>query len=115
MAHGPIVEVGDQLADGAVEFGQREERPVSQPRQHPTLHYLDSNFDFGLVARPPHPGWQHGCAIMAGHVLVGPANPRLIATCGGDACLEIVADDLPRDTAEAVERADVTADPARQR
>jgi hypothetical protein len=57
MAHGPIVEVSDQLADGAVEFGQREEPAVPQPRQHPTLHHLDSDLDFGLIAGPPHPGW----------------------------------------------------------
>ena len=41
-------------------------------------------------------------------------DPRLIATGGGDG-LEIVADDLPRDAAEAREGTDMAADPVRQR
>ena len=71
MAHGPVVEVGDQLADRAVEFGQGEEPAVAQPGQHPALHHLDGDLDLGLVARPAHPGRQHGGAVMRRHVLVG--------------------------------------------
>jgi hypothetical protein len=88
---------------------------MAQTRQHPALHNLDSHFDLSLVARPPHSSWQHRSAVMAGHVLVGSADPRLVATCGGHTGLEVVADDLPRDTAKAGERADMAANPVWQR
>ena len=94
---------------------QGEEPPMTQTRQHPALHNLDGHFDLGLVARPPHPGWQHRCAVMAGHVLVGSADPRLVATGCSHTGLEIVADDLPRDAAKAGERANMAANPVRQR
>ena len=43
-------------------------------------------------------------------------GPYARATAGGsDAGLEVVADDLPRNTAEAGERADMATDPVRQR
>ena len=50
-AHRPIVELIDQLTDRLVQFGQREEPPVAQPRQDPALHHLNADFDLGLVAR----------------------------------------------------------------
>ena len=115
MAHGPAVEVSNQLADRRVQLGQREEPAIAQPGQHPSLHDLDSDFDLGFVSRPANTGRQNGRAVMAGHVLVRAADPRLIATSGGDAGLEVVADDLARDAAHAGERVDVAADPIRQR
>lgn len=48
VAHGPVVEIGDQLSQGV-------EPPMAQTGQHPALHDLDGNFNLGLVARPPHP------------------------------------------------------------
>ena len=51
---------------------------------------------------------------MPGHVLIGPADARLVAARGGDARLEIVADDLSRHAAEAGKGAHMTTDPVRQ-
>ena len=115
VAHGPAVEVSDQLPDRGVKLGQREEPPVPQTGQHPTLHDLDSDFDLGFVTRPPDAGRQDGGAVVAGHVLVGAVDPGLVAARGGHAGLEVVADDLPSDAAHAGERVHVAADPVRQR
>ncbi len=115
MAHRPVVQVGGQLADRAVQLGQGVEPPVPQPGQHPSLHDLDADLDLGLVARLAHPRRQDRRAVVGGHVLVGPADPRLVAAGCGDAGLEVVADDLARDAAEAGKGAHVAADPVRQR
>ena len=56
MGYGAVIEVGDQLADRAVELRQGEELALSQPGQYPTLHDLDGHFDLCLVARPSHSG-----------------------------------------------------------
>ncbi len=115
VAHRPVVQVGGQLADRAVQLGQGEEPPVAQPGQDPALHDLDGNLDLGLVARLAHPRRQDRRAVVGGHVLVGPADARLVAAGRGDAGLEVVADDLARDTTEAGKGAHVAADPVRQR
>ena len=80
-------------------------KPV--PGQNPALHNLDGNLDFGFVARPPHACWQDRRAVMGGDVLISAAEPRLVATGRRDGGLEVVADDLPRDTARTGKRADV--------
>ena len=41
-AHGSIIELIGQVSDRLVQFGQREEPLVAQPRQDPSLHDLDS-------------------------------------------------------------------------
>ena len=39
----------DQFTDRLVQRLQREEAPVTQPRQDPALHHLHADFDLGLV------------------------------------------------------------------
>lgn len=51
MAHGPVVQIGDQRADRAVQLSQGEEPLVPQPGQDPALDNLDSDLDLGLVTR----------------------------------------------------------------
>ena len=45
LAHQAVVEFIDQLADGDVQLGQREEAPVAQPRKDPALRDLDGDLD----------------------------------------------------------------------
>jgi hypothetical protein len=56
MAHRPLVQIGDQLADRAVQLRQGEEPAVPQSGQHPALHHLDGDLDLGLVAGFAHAG-----------------------------------------------------------
>ncbi len=51
MPRDAIVEPIDQRADRRVQFGQREEPPVAQPRHDPALRHLDGDLDLRLVAR----------------------------------------------------------------
>ena len=51
---------------------------------------------------------------MGGHLLVGAVDPRFVPAGGGDAGLEIVADELGGGTAIEGESVDVTADPVGQ-
>ncbi len=71
VAHQAGVEFIDQHADGDVQFGQREEAPVTQPRQGPSA---------ARSGRRPRP-WpcraacaarrHDGRAVMGGEVLIG--------------------------------------------
>ena len=56
VAHGPVVQVGDQLADRAVQLRQGVEPAMAQPGQDPALDNLHGDLDLGLVARLAHPG-----------------------------------------------------------
>src|SRR5450432_875744 len=48
MPRHAIVELRDQLPDGSVELGQREEAPIAQLRDDPTSRNLDSNLNLDL-------------------------------------------------------------------
>jgi hypothetical protein len=50
-SHASGGDISNQLADGAIQFGQGEEAAVAQPRQNPALHNLHADLDFRLVAR----------------------------------------------------------------
>ena len=114
MAHGPVVQVGDQRADRTVQLCQGVEPAMTQPSQNTALDDLDANLDLGLVARLAHSGRQDRRAVMGRHVLVGPAGAGLVAAGRGDAGLEVVAHDLSGHASHAGERADMAADPVRQ-
>ncbi len=114
VTHGAGVQRLQQLADGGVGLVQAEQPPVAQAGQDPALDDLYPNLDLGLVARLADPGRHHGRAVVRRHLLVGAVDPGLIAAGGGDAGLEVVADQLPRGTAEEAEGVDVTTDPVRQ-
>ena len=114
MAHRTVVERLDQFADRAVQFGQREEPPMPQPGQHPTLHELNRNLDLCLVARFAHPRRHDGGAVVRRHVGVAAVDAGFVATGRGDARLEVVAHHLTRDAAKEGEGVDVAANPVRQ-
>src|SRR5215470_12796297 len=69
-SHRPIVEIGEQHADRAVQLRQREEALVAQPRQDPAFDHLDRDFHFGLVAWLARPRRQDRRTVVAGEVLV---------------------------------------------
>src|SRR6267378_3206590 len=77
-AHRAVVDLVEQGPDRRVEFGQREEAPVPQPRQNPASDHLHPDLDFGLV-----PGLVGACrddrgAVMPGQVGIGPIDRRLV-------------------------------------
>ena len=92
-AHGPGVEVGEQLGDARVERGQREEGLVAEAGEDPALDDLDGDLDLGLVAGVGRARGQDHRAVVLGELLVGALQPGLVAARDGDAALELVADD----------------------
>ena len=44
------VEFSEKCANGDVEVGQAEKKPIAQARQNPALYHLYPHFYFGLVA-----------------------------------------------------------------
>ena len=61
---------------GDVQLRQREEAPVTQPRQDPALRDLDGDLDLGLVARLARPRRHDGRAVMGGEVLIDSLEAR---------------------------------------
>ena len=51
LAHQAGIEFVDQNADRDVQLGEREEAPVAQPRQNPSLDDKNRRLDLGLIAR----------------------------------------------------------------
>src|SRR5260370_40571950 len=75
VAHRPAIEVAEQRADRAVQFGQREEALVAQAGEDPALDHLHADLDLGLVARPTWSRRQDRRAAVPGEVLVGRVQP----------------------------------------
>ena len=111
LAHDLGVEVGDSPADRGIEFMEREEAVVAQPRQHKALHNLHRHFDLGLVARPPRTRGKDRGVVVLGQLLVGAVDPGLIAANRCDAGLEVVADHRLRHAADHVQGVDVRPNP----
>ena len=91
-AHGPGVEVGEQLGDAGVERGEGEEGLVAQAGEDPALDDLHRHLDLRLVARVRRPRGQDHRAVVLGELLVGALQAGLVAARDGDAALELVAD-----------------------
>ena len=113
-AHRAVVDLVEQGPDRRVEFGQREEAPVPQPRQNPAPDHLHPDLDFGLVPGLVGARRDDRGAVMPGQVGIGPIDHRLVKAGLGDAGLEIVADRLPGGAAEIRKGADMRGDPVRQ-
>src|SRR3989454_7402094 len=79
LAHQAGIEAVDQDADRDVQLGEREETPIAQPRQNPSLNDENRRLDLGLVARLARPRRHDGGAVMGREILVGPVDPRLVA------------------------------------
>ena len=114
-AHRPGIEIGDQLGDRLVQLAEREEAAVPEARQDPALDHQHADLDLGLVARAPRPRRQDRRAVMGRQVEIGPVETRLVPVGAGDADLWVVGHQLRRHAADEGERADMRADPVRQR
>jgi hypothetical protein len=44
----PVVEGDEQLGDGLIQFGEREESALSNGGNNPRFHHLNTGFDLGL-------------------------------------------------------------------
>ena len=100
LAHQAGVELVDQDADRDVQLGEREEAPIAQPRQNPSLNDENRRLDLGLVARLARPRRHDGGAVMGREILVGPVDPRLVAARRRHPGLQIVADERLRHPAQ---------------
>src|SRR5436190_3722921 len=111
LAHHLGVEIAYALPDGGVEFDEREEPPVAQPRQDEALDDLHGDFHLGFVARFAHARRQHHKAVMLRKVLIAAIDAGLVARRLGDADPEIVAYYRLRYAADRREGVDVSGYP----
>ena len=88
---------------------------MAQAGEDPALHHLHADFDLRLVPRLVGSGGNDRGAVVRRHVGIGPVHRRLVEAGLGDAGLQIVADDLPRHTAEERQDVHMHGDPVRQR
>src|SRR5436309_1923224 len=107
LAHHLGVEIAYAFPDGSVEFDQREEAPVAQPRQDEALDDLHGDFHLRFVARFAHARRQHHKAVMLRKVRIGAIDAGLVARRLGDAGPQIVAHHRLRDAADPREGVDV--------
>src|ERR1035438_7983604 len=68
MPRHAIVELRDQFPDGDVEFGQREEAPITELCDDPTSRNLDSNFNFRFILRAAWTCWDYCGAVVMRHL-----------------------------------------------
>ena len=111
LAERALVEPFQQPGDGGVELG---ERAVTQRGQDPALHDLHGDLHLRLVARAPCPGGQHRHAVVAGQVVVGRVDVRLVAMGAAHGRAQIVWNDQFRTAPEELERANVRCRPVRE-
>lgn len=102
LAHQAGVEFVDQDADRNVQLAEREEAPVAQPRQNPSLDDKNRRLHLGLIARLAGPRRHNGGAVMGGKILVGPVDTWLVAAHHRHLGLQIVADERLRHPAQEV-------------
>ena len=111
LAEGPVIQLGEQLADGFVQFFQREELVMTQRRHDPTLGDLHGVFDFGFVSRLVRPRGHDAEAAMQREVVIGRIQIRIVAMRLGHAGLGVVGNGQRRNAAEVFEGVHVAAQP----
>ncbi len=57
LAEGPVIQLGEQLANGLVQIFQHEKLAMAQRRHDPALGDLHGVFNFGFVVRRSKPAW----------------------------------------------------------
>jgi len=109
-----IVELVEKLANGRVEFAEREEPPVPERSKNPALGDLISNFYFCFIARLVGSGRNNRRVVVPCKIGIGSIDRRLVKVGLRDAGLQIVGNDLGGGAAEKVERTDMRSGPVRQ-
>lgn len=74
-----IVERRQQFSNGGIEFGDREEAPVTKPGQYPALDHLNADFDLGFILRLSGSGWQDHRAVVVGEFSGGSIERRFVS------------------------------------
>jgi len=93
-AHGPRVEIGDQLGNSLVKLGKREEAAVPQPRQDPALDHQHDDLNLGFVARFAGARRQDGGAVMGREIEIGAVQAGFVPVCAIDPDPGVVGHEL---------------------
>ena len=101
---GACVEILEQLGDGHVELGQREEAPVPQPRQDPALHDLHAHLHLALVLRLVGACGQDRHAVVLGELGSGALQLRRVSVRFADHGAGVVGDDQLGHAADETQR-----------
>ncbi len=109
-AHGPGIEIFEQLGDATVQLAQREESLVADPGQDPAFHHLDGDLDLGLVAGFLRPRGHDRRPVVAAPLVVASLDSRLVAARTRHAALQLIGDHELGHAPEEGQGATVTAD-----
>jgi|GEM_PF-833073 len=101
------------LPDGSVHLIKAKEVLVAQPRQNPALDQQNSALNLCLVFWLSRPRRNDGGIVMCCHITIGAIDLRIVKTGLGDACLEIVRNQLRRHTAEELKGTHMAGYPAK--
>src|SRR5262245_48568053 len=115
MACHAVVDLLDAVADSGVEFGEGEERSLTELGDDPSRCDLYSNFYLGFILGFLGTRWDYCGGVMVRHLLIRPIDIRLVEAGFGDARFKIVADDDRRHAAKVSEGVLVRVDPIGQR
>ncbi len=84
-----IVDQRYPFSNRGVEFGQREELPFAEWREHASFRYQHPGFHGGLIARPIRPAGQDGHRVYARQLEVTRIQAWLVPAGFRDARLEV--------------------------
>ena len=90
MPRHAVVERRDQLTDGGVQLGEREEAPIAQLGDDPARRHLHGDLDLRLVARLVGPRRNDGGVVVRRHLGIAAIHRRLVEARLGDAGLQVV-------------------------
>jgi hypothetical protein len=106
-----VIQLGEQFADGGVEFFQRKELMMAQRRHDPALGDLHGAFGFGFVSRLVRPRGHDAEAAVQREVVVSRIQIRIVAVRLGHTGLGVVGNHQRRNAAKVLEGMHVRAQP----
>ena len=111
LAERPVIQLGEQLANGLVQIFEQEELAMAQRRHDPALGDLHGVFDFGFVSRLVRPRGHDAKAAVQREVVIGRIQIRIVTVCFGDTGLGVVRNRQRRNAAEVFKGVHVGAQP----
>jgi len=81
IAHDTHVQCVQQRPDGGIQFCQREEPVIAQPREDPALGNLNGHLDLGFILGFSHARRHDRRAVMFRHFGIGPVQAGIIPVC----------------------------------
>ena len=115
MARDAVIDLLDAVADSGVEFGEREERALTELRDDPSGCDLYSHLYLSFVSGLFGTGRDYCGVVVVRHLLIRTIDVRLVEAGFGDPRFKIVTDRHRRDTAKVAKGAFVRADPIGKR